>query len=272
MVARLTQQTLLPLNEKHMKTIVFQSYRPDQKVEWIEACLASVEGWATACGFDYQFLGDELFDVLPKKVLEKYENQPVVRSDLARILIARSYLEGGYMRVIWADADFLIFSPAIFRLDEDPPYAFGKEVWVQKDGAGRLRSFGKIHNAFFQFSIGNAFLDYYIHAAEKLLSRAIAPVVPQFIGPKFLTSQHNLIGFDEITEAAMFSPLVLQDILNGGGEALALMKSEHDNEICGANLCLSQIGRPADGVSHDNDDALRAVKHLLDGGTDFLVT
>lgn len=249
-----------------MKTLVFQSAAMHQTSGWIAACLESVRSWASGRGYEYAFIGDEIFDVLPTELREKFANQPVVRSDLARLLKAREFLASSYDRVIWADADFLIFDPDALFVSDVTSFAFGREVWLQEGERGKVRAFSKIHNAFFVFTRANAFLDFYIHAALILLTRADAPVVPQFIGPKFLTLQHNLIGFDEIVSAAMFSPLVLRDILTGGGEALSLMLDKQGCLPGGANLSLSHVGRRTDGVVINDADAQGVVERLLGQG------
>lgn len=249
-----------------MKTVVIQSAAPHQKIGWVEACLASVRGWAERQGLSYAFYGDEIFEALPDAVMEKYLDQPVVRSDLARLLKTQEFLAGGADRVVWADADFLIFAPKDFIVPDEVPFAFGREVWVQEGAGGKLRAYPKIHNAFFVFGEENAFLDFYIHSALKLLERAEAPVVPQFIGPKFLTTQHNMIGFDEIKSAAMFSPLVMRDILAGGGPALSLMLEKQESPVYGANLSLSHVGREVDGVVIGDGDTEKVVEILLHQG------
>lgn len=249
-----------------MKTLVFQSAAPHQQTRWIAACLESVQAWALRTGHDYVLLGDEIFDGLPRIIAEKFEGQPVVRSDIARLLMARDFLEEGFDRVIWADADFLIFTPDAFVVPPGPSFAFGREVWVQAGAGGKPRASTRVHNAFFMFEKANPFLDYYIHAALRLLERAEAPVVPQFIGPKFLATQHNLVGFDEIAAAAMFSPLVMRDILNGGGPALTLMLDKQGCRPGGANLSLSHVGREVDGVLIGESDAAGVVEVLLGRG------
>lgn len=247
-----------------MKTLLFQSAPPKGEPEWIDTCLASVKGWAKRQGFDYQFLGDELFDVVPSMLREKFSAQKVVLSDLARLLHAERFLEEGYGRIIWADADFLIFDDESLILP-DASFAFGREVWIEGKGQV-LKARVKVHNAFMQFQSGNPFLGWYVHAALRLLEKAEAPVVPQFIGPKFLSSQHNLIGLPEIPAAAMFSPLTIQDVLSGKREAVDLLCHHQGAKIGGANLSRSHVGRQGEEVVLTNDDMLVAVRRLLTQG------
>lgn len=219
-----------------VSTLVLQSAPPGEPV-WIQQCLSTVKAWAERNGYDYICLDDRLFEAVPSALRSKFVAQPVVLSDLARLVWTRRILEAGHDRVIWADADFLIFDETALVL---PPvsFAFGREVWIERQ-SDKLRAREKVHNAFFFFDAANAFLDWYIHAAEQLLTRASGPVVNQFIGPKYLATQHNLTPFAEITGAAMISPLVIGDLINGGGAALDLLKDRQGAPIGGANLCRS---------------------------------
>lgn len=228
---------------------------------WLSLCLESVADWAREQAFDYHLSGDEIFDLLPLALNEKFRDQAVVRSDLARLLSVREALNNGYQRAVWVDADFLIFDSQGLELP-DASFSPGREVWVQGQGSAR-RAYKKVHNAFMQFTSQDPFLDFWIAAATRLLDRADAPVVQQFIGPKFLTVQHNIVDFDEVKPAAMFSPLVMQDILNGGGEALDLMLRRQESPVCGANLSLSHIGREIDGVLIGEAEASEVTERLL---------
>lgn len=249
-----------------MKTLVFQSASDRQKASWLSTCLHSVRTWADDGGCEYKFVGEEIFEILPQGLQEKFSEQPVVRSDLARLIMTRDNLCDGYDRVIWADADFLIFDSDGLVIPQCASFSFGREVWVQASPGGGLRASARLHNAFFVFERSNPFLDFYIHAATRLLERTEAPVVPQFIGPKFLALQNNLIGFDEIPGAAMFSPLVLRDILSGGGPALKLLVEKQGCLPGGANLSLSHVGREVDGVMISEADAKKVVALLMESG------
>ena len=52
-------------------TLVYQSFRTENVPQWIEACLSSVKQWAHAHQFEYCFLGDEIFDLLPNWFRDK---------------------------------------------------------------------------------------------------------------------------------------------------------------------------------------------------------
>jgi len=223
-------------------TLVIQSHRSPLPYSWIARCLESVRKWAELNHYQYQFMGDELFDLLPEAFAEKRLQQPVMFSDLARLLCLKQALDDGCQRVVWLDADFLIFKPSTFVVP-DEPYAVGREVWVQHDKRGKLKIYKKVHNAFLAFCQGNHFLDFYIETATRLLSQNTGNVPPHFIGPKLLTALHNVASLPVMESAGMLSPLVIKDLIQGKGAALDQFVGASPQPIAGANLCISSCQR-----------------------------
>lgn len=220
------------------QSLVIQSHRTPLPFEWLQDCLNSVQSWATDNKFDYQWLGDEIFETLDPELIEKTKTQKVIATDLARLKAVQQALAKGYQRVIWCDADFLIFNSEKFILPETA-FALGREVWIQEDKSKKLRAYTKVHNAFMMFCQGNHFLDYYTASAEQLLHANQGRMPPQFIGPKLLTALHNIVACPVMETAGMLSPLVIEDILKGGGKALQLFKQKSDCFPAGANLSSS---------------------------------
>jgi hypothetical protein len=218
-----------------MKTLVLQSHRNPLPLAWLEPCVDSVKHWSDFNGFDYRFLDDELFSVIKNRLRLKFSAQMVILTDLARLLWIRQFLQQGYHTVVWFDADFLVFNESKLHL-ADTNYALGREVWVQKDKNNKIRAYIKVHNAFLMFRKGNAFLDFYIETANRLLDLNEGHVPPQFIGPKLLTALHNIAHCPVMETAGMLSPLVIKDILKGGGKALDLFRKASPHEIYAANL------------------------------------
>ncbi len=244
------------------RTVVLQSHRNPLPAPWLARCLASVEAWASTSGFDYRLLGDELFDPIPAHLHDRLSAQPVVASDLARLLALRRGLEEGYAAVVWCDADFLVFAPERLTLPAEP-YAVGREVWIEDRGAGRTpRARVKVHNAFLLFRRGNAFLDFCIHAVQRLLAAHPGPFPPQFAGPKLLTALHNIVGFPVAERAAMFSPPVIRDLASGGGPCLELFRARSPELPAGANLCASLAG----GREMADGEVDEAIARLLNAG------
>lgn len=223
-------------------TLVLQSHRAPLPYSWLSRCLASVRNWCESNQFEYRFQDDELFDGMDDELLQKVAEQRVIATDLARLKALQFALRDDFETVIWLDADFLIFDPINFVLPE-APYAVGREVWVQHDLQGRLKVHKKVHNAFLMFRQGNAFLDFYVDTAERLLRQHRGGMPPQFIGPKLLTALHNVCQLTVMESAGMLSPLVIKDFLQGGGEALRCFHLNSPAPLAGANLCTSSCDR-----------------------------
>ena len=244
-----------------LKTQVIQSHRQPLPASWYQPCLASVQDWAALNNFDYVFVGDALLDALPVQVRAKTRSQPVIAADLGRLLMMQQALQQGWDRVVWFDADTLVVTPEALHLPA-ADHAFGREVWIQHaagtaasaaDDASkprRLRVFRKIHNAFMCFSRGNPVLDFYLHAATRLVLLHDGPMAPQFIGPKFLATLHNLLQFPVLESAGVLCPLVITDLLAVGSaaagervatDALAMFAQCSEVVPAALNLCGSLV-------------------------------
>ena len=239
-----------------MKTIVYQSISPNAIPNWLQICLNSVRNWCQQKGWEYALIGDEIFSLLPSWYWEKTRHQKVIATDLGRLLLAQKFLNQGYDRAIWLDADVLIFAPNSLQIQIEEEYAFGLEVWIQYNKNNQLCAYPKVHNAVCVFCANNSFLDFYIHACQRIIKRFQGKqMVPQLVGPKFLTLLHNTLEFPLIKEIALFSPLVLQDIINGGGEALRLHQEKQKSPIYAANLSSSFVGKKDGLPEKDYQDA-----------------
>jgi hypothetical protein len=224
--------------------LVIQSHRTPLPYPWIADCLESVRDWCTLNVCAYRFMGDELFECVPDAILSKSLQQPVIASDLARLFVIQQALAEGFEQVIWLDADFLIFDAQAFVLP-DTPFAVGREVWVQEDKQGRLKAYKKVHNALLMFRRENAFLEFYLDTAMRLLRQNTGAMPPQFVGPKLLTALHNVAMLPVMETAGMLSPCVIKDMLRGAGPALDLFLAKSPQAIAGANLCISSCDKNA---------------------------
>ncbi|SDG11760.1 hypothetical protein SAMN05216241_105187 [Limimonas halophila] len=231
-------------------TLIVQSVYADPPA-WIGRCMESVRAWAEAAGFTYRGLGDELFDRVPDWVRRKTAERPSTCSDLARAAVLQDALDEGWGRVVWLDADVLVVQPgaltAALRLDEG--YLLGREAWLQADRGGRLQTHTGVHNAVFAVAPDNAFLAFYRHAAERILARHEGTMVPQLIGPKFLTALDNMMGLPATWAVNMASPRVVADLAAGGGPARDRLLARSGRVPAALNLCHSHAGAATDGVS-----------------------
>ena len=176
--------------------------------------------------------------MIPAELYRKIAARKVIATDLARLYAIDAALKEGFDNVVWLDADFYIFKPESFVLPQSS-YAVGREVWIQEDKRGRLKTFKKVHNAFLMFRQQNTLLDFYRETAEKFLHQNTGQMPPQFIGPKLLTAIHNVCQLPVMESAGMLSPLVLQDIRSGAGKALERFIKRSPFPVYAANLCSS---------------------------------
>ncbi len=250
-------------------TIVIQSHAPDPPA-WLAACLDSVAHWAAGAGVAHRVAGDDFLARVPADLSRKAQGRTQVVADLARLDWIAELLGEGWARVIWLDADVLVFAPD--RLSDAlalpaSGYLFGREVWVQPDAQARPRGRRNLHNAVLAFAPGNPVLDFYRHAAQRVLARHDGPPVPQLIGPKLLTALDNMIQLDATWAVGMASPMVVRDLAAGGGPALTCLKATAPTPPAALNLCASLAGREADGITlRDGDlaDAVRALRRTGD--------
>lgn len=257
-------------------TVVLQSHRQPLPHPWLEPCLASVRRWADAQNFDYQFVGDELFDLLSVAERQACTAQPVVASDLARLRLCQQALRAGATRVVWCDADSLVIEPACLAL-VDEGCAFGRELWLQEPAAsvkqaGGVRLYKKIHNAFMQFSAADSVLDFYEFAATRMLAKhaqnaANKPMVAQFLGPKFLSHLHNVVDFQVLEQAQVVSPVLAKALLERAPKLLRRYREAWQAPVAVLNLCASEVLRGS--LSNQQMQALIEVL-LAEGANAFL--
>lgn len=190
-----------------------------------------------------------------------------ILSDLARLIMARNLLEKGFKRTIWIDADVLVFDPDEFDISVEKDFSFCREVWIQPDAKGRLKAYRNVHNAVSVFLEGNSFLEFYIDACQRIVGRIEGEegLVNQIVGPKFLGSLHNTLGYPVIENVGMLSPRVISDIDQGGGTALEMLIKESPIPMQAANLCSSLVGEQGDGVDLSHEMVERVVDSLLGG-------
>ena len=247
--------------------IVYQCFRDKDVPPWVAACLGSVRAWSEANGWDYRLFHDEALDLVPHWFRRKAAGRLPVVADLARLLLARDLLAAGHRRVVWVDADVLLFDGAAVAWDDASPAAFGREIWVQPGRGGRLKVHRNVHNAICTFAAGGTLLPFYIDACLDLMARFEGPMVPQLLGPKLLTALHNVVGLRLIDGVAMASPLVARDLAAGGGPALDRLRRETPGRGGGLNLCLSLTGKTQDGVSLTPALMDRVCRRLVDASS-----
>ncbi len=255
-----------------MRTALLQSYRATSQLDWVATCMASVNALATQNDWGYHFRGDDIFDLVPQGLLDKFATQKPLLCDIARLAWAKDVFEQqpDIERVIWLDADVYVFDPDNLIIDPAANFAVanfavGRQVWVQADARGKLKSYRQVHNAVLAFHRQSSALDFLLESVLALANRHEGTASPQLLGPKLLTALHNILGFSVIESIGMASPRVLQDLANGGGEALDQLTADSATALAALNLCTSYQGQTVDGVTCTPELFDRAIAALKNG-------
>lgn len=196
-------------------TIVLQSFRRHDVPEWMSRCLTSVREWAASSGFAYECLDDAFFDLAPAWVRTRCGPEIFPVTDIARLHYLQQMLAQGYQRVIWIDADVLIFKPEALRLQCQDGATFCEE-WVSRvDEAGGLHIQPPgINNAVMVFEQNNPILPFYLHAAETRLRRLPpqAPISRTEIGPPLLHQLASVVPLACNQHIGLFNPWIMEAI------------------------------------------------------------
>jgi hypothetical protein len=185
------------------------------------------------------------------------------------MLQAQSYLKTSYLHVIWVDADVLVFSPNSFQLPINKNFSFSKEVYVGFDKKNQLKAYHKVNNAVTLMSRGNTFLPFYIEAMQEIVKNS-KECSWTAVGTNFLSLMNKQFPIDHINNVGLFSPIVMKDIANGGGQALDLFLSHFASPIYAANLCLTFYGSKSTGVNMNDELYEKVIQNLLQDNGSWL--
>lgn len=235
---------------------------------WQQICMASVSDWAQASGYDYRLLDNELFAQVPDWYMAKVRGRMPIAADLGRLQWAKDLLADGYSWVLWFDADVLIFAPQQLQLPLAQSCVFGQEHWVQpKSGAsGRWTVRKNIHNAFAAFPRDCPVLPFLIDLILRMMARVDADhIAPQMMGPKLLSTLHNLAAFQYQPEIGALAPDVLADIASDAAlsGALQALCSAQPQPLVAANLCASLAPRLGDCAATQDKAMQQIMQRLL---------
>jgi hypothetical protein len=247
-----------------MQTLVIQSYRTRDVAAWIHLCLGSVQTWAAAAGYQYEFVDDRLFDYAPGWVREHCGKQLLPITDVARMRLLRERLEQGWERVVWVDADVLVFAPERFVLDGTAPYSLCEELWLRLSESLEIHTEEKVNNAVMTMTRGHPMLDFWIFAVEEIL-RVHAPheIGPLTASTQFFTELAHIMPLRVLRNVGLLSPPVVRDIGRGGGTITREWARQFGHPIGAANLCASLQDKPSAGAIVGAAEMQDAVDVLL---------
>jgi hypothetical protein len=225
--------------------------------------MESVRGWAASNGLTYEFVDDRLFGYAPAWYRAKVADNKLLVADLARLELARELL-GRYERVIWVDADMLIFDPqpATFRLEDG--YAFCREVWLWRKPGGELLVLpDRVNNSICVFERGNRVLDFLIHAAQALVRNSASKVRPVQVSTEFLSGLNAAMGLPLLRHVGMLSPYVIGALVAEDAALLQAYMAKVGEPLFAANLCASFRDPANHGSTLEEHYFERATEKLL---------
>ncbi|MBD2677418.1 MULTISPECIES: hypothetical protein [Nostoc] len=226
-----------------MKTIVYQSYHGDETPAWLETCMQTVKNWAELKGFDYQ-RKDNFFDYVPDWYQEKSQGKINIIADLARLEIAKEFLEEGYDQTIWMDADIVVFDPDKLTIETTEDYLLCREFWLDTEydknfGEGPIFCLKKVTNSMVFFKKRNDFLDFYIYACKSIMKNHTGNLSRLAVSTKFLSKLSEIIELPLFLNMGLFSPILMHGLVEDETSILQLYAEALESPVYAANLCLS---------------------------------
>lgn len=235
-----------------MKTIVYQSYRGDETPNWLENCMQTVKDWAELKEYHYQRV-DNFFDYVPDWYIAKAQGKLNIIADLARLEIAKKFLDAGYDQTIWIDADVVVFDPDKLTIDTTEDYLLCREVWLDTEdeknlGEGTLFCTQKVTNSLVYFAKGNSFLDFYIYASKSILKNQTGRLSRLAVSTKFLSRLYEIMELPVFPNMGLFSPILMHGIVEDKKSISQLYAESLESPVYAANLCLSFRNQSHKGI------------------------
>jgi hypothetical protein len=234
-----------------MRTVIYQSYRANDVPLWIDSCMQTVRQWAASNAFDYEFIDDRLFDRAPPWFRQKAAGQICPITDLARLVVAKEFLDSGYDRTVWVDADIVVFSPERLKVNIEDDSAFCHEIWVEANANGETTWSQRVNNSIAVFAKGSICLDFLIDACQRI-ARNKHQLGKLDVGTALLSQLATAIPIRLLANVGMFSPIIMLDLALGTERYLRTYAQYLKAPLACANLCSSLSGRQVSGVTLDD--------------------
>lgn len=201
----------------------------------MSSCLRSVRLWSDIHGYSYKLIGDEFFNHVPEWFVKKVNGQRHLVADLARLELANQYLQEGWDKVIWVDADVYIVNPKLFIPDINEPYLFCRELWMTlRDNQIVLSE--RVNNSICVLSKNNDFLNFYRSTCMRIVKHA-SELTHTSIGTRFLTNIKDALPL--IQNAIVLSPMLLKAFYENNENLIVHYKKSFGDPIYAINLCLT---------------------------------
>lgn len=221
------------------KVAVLQSFRTVDVPSWITCCMDSVRQWAMSQGWDYLVLDDRFLDLPPGWVRERCGSNLYAVTDVARLIWAQDVLSGDYQRVIWVDADVLVFdSGGLARhVDAVHEHGFARELFLRVAGNRTDPQWG-LNNAVMVFDRHAPVLADYLQMCLARLEGCRDGEVPRTaMGPTLLQQLDAAGHLHRIEAVGLFTPAMLEPFAAGRDALMRKYLSHCPVPPAAANLC-----------------------------------
>lgn len=222
-----------------MNTVVIQSFREYDVPSWLSTCMGSAKAWAEQQGYTYLWKNDDFFNYATEREKRICGDQIFALTDICRLRWIADLFET-YEKVIWLDADILIFSPEALNLDDLNGAGFAREVFIKPrlDAHGRFLIEAGHNNAFMFFERNDPSLQHYLEAAEGCLASWEDKELPRtIIGPILVNQLISAGDLSTIEGVGLFTPHIMREIALGGSRMSSEYLTHYSSGLCAANLC-----------------------------------
>jgi len=200
--------------------------------------MTSVESWAKDRGWEYERLDDAFFDFVPEWVRQRCAGNIYALTDVCRLVWLLSKLEKGYERVIWADADILVFAPERLDVTTRNGHAFARELFLFVGENGLVTPIEGINNSLMVFEQNGAMLDMYLDAClTRLQNLPPGPVPRTALGPELLSCIADETPLEMMNGIGLFTLAIMRQVADGGGPLTAMTERLSLGPLGAANLC-----------------------------------
>jgi hypothetical protein len=221
------------------KVAVLQSFRTVDVPSWITRCMDSVRQWAMSQGWDYLALDNRFLDLPPGWVRERCGSNLYAVTDVARLMWAQDVLSGDYQRVIWVDADVVVFDAGGLarHVSAVHEHGFARELFLHVSGRRTDPRWG-INNALMVFDRHAPVLADYLRICLAGLEDYRDGEVPRTaMGPALLQQMDAAGRLHRIEGVGLFTPAMLGPFAAGRDALMRLYLSHCPVPPAAANLC-----------------------------------
>lgn len=202
-----------------MKTLVVQTFRKYDVPIWIQKCMQSIKDWSEYNGYEYKLVGDEFFSLKPSWC--SISNKWVI-TDICRLVMIANYLLE-YDRVVYADADFLIFDINFTIHNETHGFAY------------EYPNMDSLNNSFMFFNKGSKELAFYYDESKKVILSQCE--IRTGIRPDLLRQIHSKYKLNILYNLGLMYSSIASQLLYGSSKDLELYISRLKQPLMGVNMC-----------------------------------